>query len=618
VDAARERLGVTRGLRIRSGVDVRSPMIWCWSHPPVLLVPGDVSGDVDWVDVICHELAHWRRRDHLTGLITELAVCILPWNPLLWWARRRIVTLSEQACDDWVLAGGRAGTEYAQSLLTLSPKGQMAFLPTMIGKEKPMKERIYRIVKAKCGDPRIGVRWALAMTMLAATLTVGVAFAQRGPERERFEPPGRDRGRPEEERERAMPPELRAELEGRMRDLDVRMDQIREELRRLEESGKGEGEGAQRLRNELREMSDKMARTERELRGFEGERREGERGRKPEGRQQRNEILRRLEELGHETELALRRLEEQRPDRRDDAVNLQRRMWELNEQMRQVQREFRQRLEAPDRRRPEPEGRERPDIDRRVEELMRHLEELKTNTGDKERVLRELGEQGKGETEDAHVVRGKLEEIRERMRAVKEELADVERERARMREGRGRFEGEPPPEAMMREREELGEKARQIELELRELGDGHPERAQMLERQLQEIHGRMEQIEHEQDRFERPRPHAEELHVRREYLHARMGEIERVLGELREHGQGESEKTHNLGREMREIQEQLEATERELHSTDRERPREPERRDLEREVQELRLQMNNVNEQMGELREMLMRLLEERSPQERR
>ena len=121
-DSARARLCITKDLRIRGSKDVCSPMIWCWSRPPVLLVQEDLDDRIDWVDVICHELAHWRRWDHVSGLIAEVAVCILPWNPLLWWSKKRMVRLSEQACDDWVLAGGRAGTDYAQSLLNLSPE----------------------------------------------------------------------------------------------------------------------------------------------------------------------------------------------------------------------------------------------------------------------------------------------------------------------------------------------------------------------------------------------------------------------------------------------------------------------------------------------------------------
>ncbi|MFC1636009.1 M56 family metallopeptidase, partial [Planctomycetota bacterium] len=225
--SARARLGITKDFRIRSGKNVRSPMIWCWSRLPVLLVPGDLDDNVNWVDVISHELAHWRRRDHLSGLLAELVVCILPWNPFLWWAKKRVVKLSEQACDDWVLVGGRAGTDYAQSLLNLSPKVQMAFLPTMIGKEKPMKERIYRIVKEKYGDPRFGARWALAMTVIAATLTVGVAFAQRRPER--FEPPDRDEWRAEEERERQRFSEHREKFESRAHELEIRISKVKRE-----------------------------------------------------------------------------------------------------------------------------------------------------------------------------------------------------------------------------------------------------------------------------------------------------------------------------------------------------------------------------------------------------
>ena len=63
-DIAQEKLGVTNSLHVRSSRDIQSPVIWCWRPTPVLLVPGDLDRRVDWVGVICHELAHWRRWDH--------------------------------------------------------------------------------------------------------------------------------------------------------------------------------------------------------------------------------------------------------------------------------------------------------------------------------------------------------------------------------------------------------------------------------------------------------------------------------------------------------------------------------------------------------------------------
>ena len=131
-DSARARLGIAKDLQIRSSMDVRSPVIWCWSPIPVLLVPTDLDDGLDWASVICHELAHRRRRDHISGLIAELIVCILPWNPLLWWSKKRMVRFSEQACDDWVVAGGQSVEDYAQSLLNFRPQKQVAFVPAVV------------------------------------------------------------------------------------------------------------------------------------------------------------------------------------------------------------------------------------------------------------------------------------------------------------------------------------------------------------------------------------------------------------------------------------------------------------------------------------------------------
>jgi beta-lactamase regulating signal transducer with metallopeptidase domain len=139
VRSARAKLGIDREVQVCSSRGVHSPVIWCWKHIPVLLVPG-VDGrcdsTIDWTGVLCHELAHWKRRDHISGLLAELAVCIVPWHLLLWWAKSRLTSLSEQACDDWVLATGQPGADYAESLLDLTPVGQMVFVPTVISSKK--------------------------------------------------------------------------------------------------------------------------------------------------------------------------------------------------------------------------------------------------------------------------------------------------------------------------------------------------------------------------------------------------------------------------------------------------------------------------------------------------
>src|SRR5438445_5285379 len=105
---------------------IASPVIWCWGRRPIILLPQKPGflekpgfSDVDWLGVLCHELAHWKRRDHWSSLIAEVVVALLPVQPLAWWARRRLAHLCERACDDWVLASGQYPVHYAESLLGL-------------------------------------------------------------------------------------------------------------------------------------------------------------------------------------------------------------------------------------------------------------------------------------------------------------------------------------------------------------------------------------------------------------------------------------------------------------------------------------------------------------------
>jgi len=184
LESAVARLGIARPIQIRCSDRIKSPIIWCWRRQPVLLVHARAAhpaDGVDWAGIFCHELAHLKRRDHLSGLFAETLTALFPWHPLLWWAASRLAKLSEQACDDWVLAAGQSGVDYAETLLGLSAQRQMAFIPTVVGKEKTMSTRIRRIIRDRCGDPRIGARWMAGVSLLAILAIVSVGFAQRRP-----------------------------------------------------------------------------------------------------------------------------------------------------------------------------------------------------------------------------------------------------------------------------------------------------------------------------------------------------------------------------------------------------------------------------------------------------
>jgi len=176
------RLRLANALQVRASERIHSPVIWCWTRPPVLLVPRALEcRDIDWTGVVAHELAHCRRWDHVTGLLTELVASLLPWNPLMWLSRRSLIRLGEQACDDWVVATGQPSEDYAESLLRFRAQRQMAFWPAVVSSKTGLAHRVRRILNDACGNPRAGVRWALALCIAAICISIGVAFAQTRP-----------------------------------------------------------------------------------------------------------------------------------------------------------------------------------------------------------------------------------------------------------------------------------------------------------------------------------------------------------------------------------------------------------------------------------------------------
>ncbi len=100
-----------------------SPMVWWIGGPIRVVVPNAVLAAVDgdalrWI--VGHELAHVRRRDHWVRWLEWLACVAFWWNPITWWARRRLRDAEELCCDALVLdAFDPDPRAYAGTLVTV-------------------------------------------------------------------------------------------------------------------------------------------------------------------------------------------------------------------------------------------------------------------------------------------------------------------------------------------------------------------------------------------------------------------------------------------------------------------------------------------------------------------
>jgi beta-lactamase regulating signal transducer with metallopeptidase domain len=180
VGAARARLALRVQPDLLASRDVTCPAIWCWRRRPAIVLPKVADTvSVDWIGVFCHELAHWRRRDHVWSLLADVLVCAVPFQPLAWWARRRLGQLSELACDDWAIAGGRDPESYAETLLQLLPRRRTLSALAAVSRRSGLAARIAHLLTLSGPvEPRSGRVWISSVSLAAIGLVAVIALTQ--------------------------------------------------------------------------------------------------------------------------------------------------------------------------------------------------------------------------------------------------------------------------------------------------------------------------------------------------------------------------------------------------------------------------------------------------------
>jgi beta-lactamase regulating signal transducer with metallopeptidase domain len=160
---------------------------------PVILIPTsalvpDPAGISRLRAVLTHEIAHIARLDAISERITQVAVMMFWFNPLVWIAAHQARFERERAADDSVLAGGTKASDYAGDLVAIARTQSRALRSSAVpmavsGLERRVRAILDRGV-TRGRQSRVSV--AMALIVVAATLPLSAVrlVARSAPLRE--------------------------------------------------------------------------------------------------------------------------------------------------------------------------------------------------------------------------------------------------------------------------------------------------------------------------------------------------------------------------------------------------------------------------------------------------
>ena len=112
---------VPAGIELRTAPTVLEPGV-VGLRRPVILLPAGIDSYLtadQFATVVAHEVCHVRRRDNLTAAIHMVVEAVFWFHPLVWWIGARLMSTSEQACDEHVVAETAAPIAYAEGIVSV-------------------------------------------------------------------------------------------------------------------------------------------------------------------------------------------------------------------------------------------------------------------------------------------------------------------------------------------------------------------------------------------------------------------------------------------------------------------------------------------------------------------
>ncbi len=178
VAEASRRVGLRRPPVVLTHPQIRVPMVRAfWKSKLYFPVTMATAHDQDWTAVLCHEMAHIRRRDTWLRLLSHAIIAMIPWQPFLWILQQFYLRSCEECCDDWAINAGNDPVELAAALTDCAPPSPR-FALAITGTSN-CRRRVVRLLAMKSTpSPTMSVAQRTCSTLILIALVSAVAIAQ--------------------------------------------------------------------------------------------------------------------------------------------------------------------------------------------------------------------------------------------------------------------------------------------------------------------------------------------------------------------------------------------------------------------------------------------------------
>ncbi|RZK21997.1 MAG: hypothetical protein EOO43_10165, partial [Flavobacterium sp.] len=145
-----ERLGISQKITLLQSGIAQVPMVAGHFKPLILIPLGLINGlaDNEVEAILCHELAHIKRRDYLVNLLQSFIEIVFFFNPAILWVSKLIREERENCCDDLAVSQLDDKRSYVKALITCQEFQLNAprFVMAVTGKRNHLFNRISRML----------------------------------------------------------------------------------------------------------------------------------------------------------------------------------------------------------------------------------------------------------------------------------------------------------------------------------------------------------------------------------------------------------------------------------------------------------------------------------------